>query len=253
MDRVPESFRPGKLDAGVRGPHSEFVMPWPLDPDDLKKRHSRLLDEIRWEAEDTARYTGRAQFSDRVMAAMETVARHAFVPAEEAYSAYANRPLPIGHGQTISQPYIVALMSDLLDLEPTDRVLEIGTGSGYQTAVLAELAAEVYSVETVRDLATVARERLKTLGYGNVRVRHSDGWEGWPEEAPFDAVIVTAAPEIIPPRLIEQLAIGGRLVVPVGRVFETQMLTLCTKGRDGKTDCRTRLPVAFVPMVKGEK
>ena len=163
---------------------------------------------------------------------------------------YVNRPRAIGHGQTISQPYIVALMTDLLDLEPTDRVLEIGTGCGYQAAVLAELCARVYSVETVEELAHTAAARLDRLGYANVEVRYGEGFEGWPEEAPFDAIMVTAAPTAVPPALVEQLAPGGRLVVPVGEAGTTQTLTLCRKDAEGRVERDNLLPVSFVPMFR---
>ncbi len=222
-----------------------------IDEARLRQLHARLMEEIRHEAADTQAYTGRAAFSEMVMNAMDTVDRRCFLPEEAAYTAYVNRPLPLDHGQTISQPYIVALMTDLLGLAPGDRVLEVGTGSGYQAAVLAQLAAEIYSIETVEDLARSARRRLHDLGYANIHVRHGDGWQGWPDEAPFDGIIVTAAPEESPPRLVDQLAPGGRLVVPVGRVFETQTLMLCIKDAEtGELRSEPVLPVAFVPMVK---
>lgn len=211
----------------------------------------RLLAEIERDARETESFTGRRRFSDAVMAAMAAVPRHLFVrPGDEAF-AYINRPREIGHGQTISQPYIVAVMTDLLDLEATDRVLEIGTGCGYQAAVLARLAGRVYSVETVRPLAEQARRRLQELGYDTVSVRHGDGYRGWPEEAPFDAVIVTAAPERIPEALCDQLKPGGRMVVPVGARSGPQVLKRGVKGEDGRVRFRSTLPVAFVPMVKG--
>jgi len=210
-----------------------------------------LLAQIADEAADTESWTGRRQFSPRVMAAMARVPRHRFVGRYDQGSAYDNRPLAIGHGQTISQPYIVAAMTDLLDLESDHRVLEIGTGCGYQAAVLAELAADVYSIEVVPALAEAARERLARLGYANVHVRHGDGFRGWPEEAPFDAIIVTAAPLDIPPSLPEQLKTGGRLVIPTGPRGGTQMLWRCVRRADGTLDCQRKLPVAFVPMVEG--
>jgi protein-L-isoaspartate(D-aspartate) O-methyltransferase len=186
------------------------------------------------------------------MAALGRVPRHRFVPALEQPFAYANRPLGIGYGQTISQPYIVAVMTDLLDLQPEHRVLEIGTGSGYQSAVLAELVREVYSTEIVPELAESARRRLLALGYANVEVRVGDGYSGWPEHAPYDAIIVTAAPPEVPPALIEQLKVGGRLVIPIGLSGETQMLCRCVKRPDGTIDRENKLPVAFVPMVPGD-
>ncbi len=217
------------------------------------KARTRLLDEIESDARDTASWTGRKRFSDRVMAAMTQVARHRFVPAKDAAVAYLNRPLPIGHGQTISQPYMVAVMTELLDLRPEDRVLEVGTGCGYQAAVLATIAARVYTVEVVPELARDAAERLASLGYDNVDVRPGDGFAGWPEEAPFDAVIVTAAPERVPPALIEQLKPGGRMVIPLGPVHNLQILHVGAKAKDGTFKTVPTLPVSFVPMVPGRK
>lgn len=186
---------------------------------------------------------------ERVLEAMARVPRHAFVPAEHQAAAYGDHPLPIGFGQTISQPYIVAFMTEALALQPEDRVLEIGTGSGYQTAVLAELAAEVYSIETVAELARRAASTLATLGYRNVHVRVGDGYRGWPEEAPFSKIIVTAAPEEVPPALVDQLAPGGMMVVPVGPVSGDQELRILHRTPDGVSTVRS-LPVRFVPMVK---
>ena len=213
------------------------------------KEHRRLLAEIEAEARDTKSWTGREAFSGAVMEAMARVPRHEFVRQGDEAAAYVNRPLPIGHGQTISQPYIVAVMTDLLDLGPADRVLEIGTGSGYQAAVLAEVAARVYTVEVIESLARSAIARLGRLGYDTVEVRAGDGNEGWPEQAPFDAIMVTAAPRAIPEPLVEQLKAGGRMVIPIGRVHWTQTLYLGVKGDDGKLKARKTLPVAFVPLV----
>lgn len=210
----------------------------------------RMMAAIRHDIRDTARWTGLDAFSDQVMQAMETVPRHAFFEGTEPYFAYANRPGPIGHGQTISQPYMVALMTQLLDLSPTDRVLEIGTGCGYQTAILAEIATQVFSIEAIDDLAASARTRLDRLGYGEkVHVRHGDGFDGWPEEAPFDAIVVTAAPIRVPATLRAQLKPGGRLVIPLGKVHDTQMLYRIIRKADGGFDETGILPVAFVPMV----
>jgi protein-L-isoaspartate(D-aspartate) O-methyltransferase len=181
----------------------------------------------------------------RVLAAMRRVPRHAFVPAAEQARAYADRPLPIGHDQTISQPYIVAFMSAALELAGDERVLEIGTGSGYQAAVLAELAREVYSIEIVAPLAERARDALASTGYGSVRLRIGDGYRGWPEAAPFDAILLTAAPEKVPEPLLDQLAPGGRLLAPIGA--ESQDLVLYEKTPSGLSQ-RTLLPVRFVPM-----
>jgi len=186
----------------------------------------------------------------RVLHAMETVPRHEFVPKGSINQAYDDHPLHIGHGQTISQPYIVALMSEVLELEREDRVLEIGTGSGYQAAVLAELVDQVYSIEIVEELGRDAAERLSRLGYDNVQVRIGDGYKGWPDEAPFDAVIVTAAPETVPQALVDQLAEGGRMVLPVG--VGVQELLLIEK-KNGKAVERHITSVRFVPMVHGDE
>lgn len=215
----------------------------------LAKARTRLLAEIQANAEETRSWTGRAKFSDRVMAAIAKVPREDFMQPGDRVAAYVNRPQAIGFGQTISQPFIVALMTDLLDLEPTDRVLEIGTGSGFQAAVLAELAEQVKSVERVEALALAARERLDRMGYGNVEVRTGDGFLGWPDGGQFDAIIVTAAPEHIPPALLHQLRPGGRMVIPIGRVHATQSLVRVTKDKDDRIREEATLPVAFVPML----
>ena len=207
-----------------------------------------LLDEIRAEVSETWQYTGRAALAPRVLDAFAEVPRHAFLPDTLRAAAYINRPLPIGHGQTISQPYIVALMTDLLDPKADDIVLEIGTGSGYQAAVLAKLVKQVYSLEIVAALAEQASERLRRLGYGNIEVRQGDGHAGWPEHAPFDAIIVTAAAPDIPPVLIEQLKPGGRLLIPVGSRYSGQDLLLIEKDRHGRVSQKSVLPVIFVPL-----
>jgi len=207
-----------------------------------------MLAEIERETLDTRSYTGRARLGTRVLRAMDEVPRHEFVPANLQAYAYDNAPLPIGHGQTISQPYIVAIMTDLLDLDASDVVLEIGTGCGYQTAVLARLARQVYSIEIVEPLATQARERLARLGYDNVEVRVGDGHRGWPEHAPFDAIILTASPPCIPPAVMQQLADGGRLVAPLSRDRGGQELVLMQKDARGHVTTRDVLPVAFVPL-----
>ena len=193
---------------------------------------------------------GRDIADARVLAAMEAVPRHRFVPAELLELAYEDRPLPIGHEVTISQPYIVALMSQLADVQPGDRVLEVGTGSGYQAAVLAELGAEVYSIERIEALATQAQNLLLELGYSDVRVRHGDGYAGWPERAPFDAILLTAAPPTIPTALTDQLARGGKLVAPVGAELGWQELVVIEKTKDGLRRRRVT-DVAFVPMLPG--
>jgi protein-L-isoaspartate(D-aspartate) O-methyltransferase len=182
------------------------------------------------------------------METMRRVPRHEFVPASQQPAAYLNRPLPIGHGQTISQPYIVAIMTDLLEPEKSDRILEIGTGSGYQAAVLAELVSEVYTMEIIEPLADQARQRFATLGYTNVRSLHADGYYGWPERGPFDAIVVTAAASHVPPPLIQQLKPGGRMMIPVGSRFLTQQLLLIEKRADGSITTRQVLPVRFVPL-----
>lgn len=212
--------------------------------------HQRLLDEIAAEAVATANWTGRERFSAVVMAALAKVRRDAFVPRVEWPFAYDNRPLGIGHGQTISQPYIVALMTDLLDLTAEDRVLEIGTGCGYQAAVLALIAGSVCTIEVVPELAAAAQQRLARLGYENVATRAGDGWRGWPEAAPFDAIIVTAAPTEMPAALVTQLKPGGRLVIPIGPRCDTQTLYRCVKRADGTLAMEEKLPVAFVPMIR---
>lgn len=187
--------------------------------------------------------------NERVLAAMARVPRHLFVPEAYQREADADHPLPIGHGQTISQPYIVAYMTEQLDPRPDDRVLEIGTGSGYQTAVLAELAREVYSMEVVTELADAARRLLRSRGYANVEVRAGDGHQGWPAAAPFDRIMVTAAPPGIPPALVDQLAVGGTLVAPVGPAGDAQVMTVVRKSAEGAAIERT-IPVRFVPMVE---
>ncbi len=217
---------------------------------DFRSERQRLLAEIAEEAAATAAWTGRRRFADAVMVALAAVPRHRFVPQFEEWLAYLNRPLGIGHGQTISQPYIVALMTDLLDLEPADRVLEIGTGCGYQAAVLSRLCARVYSIEVVAELAESARARLAGLGFENIEVRHGDGFKGWPEQAPFDAIIVTAAPREVPDALVGQLKAGGRLVIPIGEPGGSQTLCRAIKDASGNLTMARMLPVAFVPMIR---
>ena len=188
----------------------------------------------------------------RVLAAMRDVPRHRFVPASQETEAYQDRPLSIGHGQTISQPYIVALMTELVRPQPTDRALEIGTGSGYQAAILSRLTAHVYTIEIVEPLAREAEQRLKTLGYTNVTVRAGDGYAGWPDAAPFDVIVVTAAPDHVPAPLIAQLKPGGRLVIPVGPMFDVQQLQLIEKDAAGQLHTHTVATVAFVPLRRKE-
>ncbi len=208
---------------------------------DEATRRAVLVDEV---VATQARY-GDRPFTPETLAALGRTERHLFVPAELRDAAYANRPLPIGYGQTISQPYIVALMTDLLRVGAGDRVLEVGTGSGYQAAVLAELVAEVYTIEIVPPLARRAARDLARLGYDNVTVREGDGYRGWPDQAPFDAIIITAAPPRIPEPLLEQLKPGGRMVLPVGEHY--QELVLITRDEQGLHH-RRLIPVRFVPM-----
>ncbi|MCH8276503.1 MAG: protein-L-isoaspartate(D-aspartate) O-methyltransferase [Bacteroidetes bacterium] len=186
-----------------------------------------------------------------VLRAMATVARHRFVPESYVDNAYSDRPLPIGYGQTISQPYIVALMTQLLELEPGDRVLEIGTGSGYQAAVLAEILDDVYTIEIIPELADRAAGLFHVLAYDSIRVKQADGYYGWEEYAPFDAIVVTAAAEHIPPPLVRQLKDGGRMIIPVGSPFFTQTLMLVTKAGD-KVTTNSMLPVRFVPFTRSD-
>ena len=187
----------------------------------------------------------------RVLEAMRRVPRHLFVPADLVRHAYEDRPLPIGNGQTISQPYIVALMTELARPAPSDRALEIGTGSGYQAAVLARLVSRLFTIELEEELARQADQRLRALEYTNVTVRHGDGYAGWSDEAPFDIILVTAAPEHVPPALVEQLAPNGRMVIPIGAEFDTQELTVVRKGPSGTVTTEHVLPVRFVPLRRG--
>ena len=210
-----------------------------------------MLDGIARLTSHTAESTGVDTIDPAVMTAIDRVPRHEFVPGDLRSSAYANRPLPIGYGQTISQPYIVALMTHLLEIESGGRVLEIGTGSGYQAAVLAELAAHVHTIEIVEPLAEQATRRLARLGYAGVSTRLGDGYYGWPDAAPFDAIIVTAAAAHVPPPLVEQLAPSGVLVIPVGEPFSVQLLLLVCKRADGEVSVRQILPVRFVPLTGG--
>jgi protein-L-isoaspartate(D-aspartate) O-methyltransferase len=214
------------------------------DDVDYAALRAELVEDVR----AYASYAGDEPFSDEVLTVLGRVERHRFVPAGQARYAYENRPLPIGHGQTISQPYIVALMTDLLGLDAGDVVLEVGTGSGYQAAVAAELAQHVYSIEIIEALAASAAQRLQHLGYDNVTTRLGDGYYGWEAQAPFDAIIVTAAASHVPPPLIEQLKPGGRMVIPVGARFMTQLLLLLEKGEDGEIVTRQIGAVRFVPL-----
>jgi len=211
-----------------------------------------MVSEIDAMYADTRSETGLPAMSPAVRAAMGKVERHRLVPDASRAAAYRNHPLPIGAGQTISQPYIVALSTDLLGLKGGERVLDVGTGSGYQAAVLAEIASAVYSIEVIASLGNEARQRLLDLGYRNIEVRIGDGNLGWPEEAPFDGIIVTAAAPRIPPALVDQLKPGGRMVIPVGGDADIQILKLVTKRADGGYDEKRLLPVRFVPLVPGK-
>jgi protein-L-isoaspartate(D-aspartate) O-methyltransferase len=205
---------------------------------------AQMMAEIATEAVLTATYTGKASFSGRVMQVIGKMPRHEFVPVELQSYAYLNRPLPIGYDKTISQPYIVALMTDLLEIEREERVLEIGAGAGYQAAILAELAHQVYSVDIIEELVQGAEKRLGRLGYTNIAFHVANGYYGWPEHAPYDKIMVTAAAELIPPALIAQLRAGGRMVIPTG-IPEKQALTLVEKSQAGKVTTRDVLPVRF--------
>ena len=220
---------------------------------DPESELQHLLARVVAETRETGDQTGCYVLSERVLGALAAVPRHCFVPVERREWAYADMPLPIGRGQTISQPFIVALMTELLALEPDAVVLEIGTGSGYQTAVLARLARQVYSVERIPELAEAAAHRLRELGYPNVEVRTGDGGQGWEEYAPFDGIIVTAAAADIPPALVRQLKPGGRMVVPVGAQYQTQDLRLLHKDERGMAYGRSVLPVVFVPLVRNRE
>ena len=214
----------------------------------MNKKMQRLLSEIESEYRFTRSMTGIASLDPKVKSAISSTPRDKFVPKSQIESAFYNGPLPIGHGQTISQPYIVALMTDLLQLESDDVVLEIGTGSGYQTAILSQLCKQVYSIEYVPALADMAKTRLEKLGYNNIECRAGNGYDGWPEHAPYDAIIVTAAATHIPEPLIKQLKPDGRMVIPVGGPYMYQELTLVEKDKDGELDIRGILSVAFVPF-----
>ena len=230
---------------------------------DMRRARAALIAVIETEVAETSYFLGKESLDPRVVAALARVPRHRFVPEVNQGVAYENRPQPIGHGQTISQPYMVAIMTDLVAAGPDDKVLEIGTGCGYQTAILAELAAAVYSIEIVAELAGPAGKRLQGLGYHEVKVRTGDGALGWPEHAPYEAIVVTAAAwHRVPPALTEQLAPGGRLVIPVDRsraaarypfASQDQELLLITKDLSGRLSERAVLPVSFVPLVEGGK
>ncbi|MDQ0144028.1 protein-L-isoaspartate(D-aspartate) O-methyltransferase [Cupriavidus necator] len=231
-----------------------MALSWPGPPvaaaaDDTRSaQRADMVTEIAAVAAAAGAQSGRHALDPRVMAVIGQVPRHEFVPDAQKPHAYENRPLPIGHGQTISQPYIVALMTDLLRVKPGDTVLEIGTGSGYQAAVLSGLARAVYTIEIIEPLGRQACERLQRLAYQQVACKVGDGYYGWDEHAPYDAIVVTAAASHVPPPLIRQLKPGGRMVIPVGAQFLTQYLLLVEKSADGTVSTRQILPVRFVPL-----
>ena len=216
--------------------------------EDYAHARAKMLKTIQQNVTLTRLATHKDHLDKRVMAALSHVPRHIFVPRGEEKYAYENRPLSIGYGQTISQPYIVALMTDLLQIKPGDRILEIGTGSGYQAAVLAELTDAVYTIEIIKPLGEQAAQRLHKLGDDKIHTRIGDGYYGWKEAAPFDGIIVTAAASHVPPPLLQQLKPGGRMVIPVGSHFLTQQLMVIDKLADGKIISHQILPVAFVPL-----
>ena len=217
---------------------------------DYAAARARLLREIEQDFRATVSDTGVSAPSPALRRALDTVPRERFVPPALAARAYENNPLPIGEGQTISQPFIVALMTELLQLPPGARVLEVGTGSGYQAAILAEMGMRVHSIEIVAPLAERARAALDAAGYASVVTRIGDGYQGWPDAAPFDGIIVTAAPDHVPPALVEQLKPGGRMVIPVGPNWLSQELRVIRKEPDGRTVTQRTLPVRFVPLTR---
>ena len=215
---------------------------------DFSRERTKMVRLIEQDVYKTGLYIGKTVFDHRVMQAMGTVPRHVFVPLTYRKHAYENRPFPIGFSQTISQPYIVALMTDLLSIKPGDKALEIGTGSGYQAAILSELTDKVFTIEIIKELGMRADSVIKQQGYKNIQTRIGDGYYGWSEQAPFDVIVVTAAAGHIPPPLIQQLKPGGRMVIPVGSRFMVQQLVLVTKDDKGKVSTRQILPVMFVPL-----
>jgi len=216
----------------------------------FERERRQMLADIDADVAFTRELTGRDHLDESVMTAMYQVHREDFVPDAQRHASFRDGALPVGYGQTISQPYIVALMTDLLDLRADSVVLEIGSGTGYQTAILAQLASKVYSIERIPELAQAAQQRLKDLGYDNVEMRCADGSQGWPENAPFDGIIVTAAAASIPPALLAQLKPGGRMVIPIGLPRMHQDLMLVTSDQQGKTEKSKILGVAFVPLIE---
>ncbi len=238
----------------MRHPIKQFVflalclLPGMLPAEDYGTQRQAMIDLIEADVVRTSKHLQKESLTTGVLDVMGQVPRHRFVPEERQAQAYENRPLPIGHGQTISQPYIVAIMTDLIDPQPDDRALEIGTGSGYQAAVLSRLVEEVYSMEIIEPLGEQARQRLRQLDYDNIQVRIGDGYFGWETQAPFDIIIVTAAASHIPPPLVKQLKTGGRMIIPVGSRFMTQQLLLVNKDSLDEISVRQILPVRFVPL-----
>jgi protein-L-isoaspartate(D-aspartate) O-methyltransferase len=228
-----------------------FLLIGETQAQDFAAERARMVAEVEAMYAETRSVTGLPTMSPQVRAALGKVERHRLVPPEQRALSYRNHPLPIGQGQTISQPYIVALSADLIVPQPRHVVLEVGTGSGYQAAILAETVGRVFSVEIIESLGKEAAERLKTLGYNNIEIKIGDGYKGWPEKAPFDAIVVTAAAPRVPEALIEQLKPGGRLVIPVGEPGRAQDLLLIVKTAEGKVERKAILPVRFVPLVPG--
>jgi protein-L-isoaspartate(D-aspartate) O-methyltransferase len=222
------------------------------DGQDYASQRARMVSEVEAMYAETRAETGLPAMSPAVRKALGKVERHRLVPPAEASRAYRNHPLPIGAGQTISQPYIVALSTDLLQPKPADVILEVGTGSGYQAAVLAEIVSRVFTIEILESLGRTAAKRLEELGYGNIEVRIGDGYAGWPEKAPFDGIVVTAAAPRVPQALVDQLKPGGRMVIPLGGPGDIQYLQLLTKRADGGVEEKRVLPVRFVPLVPGK-
>jgi len=229
-----------------------LIMPLSGFGADFAQRRAAMVETITGLVQDTTASSGVRSLDSAVEEAFRTVPRHRFVPKGRHARAYANRPLPIGHGQTISQPYIVALMTQLLAPQPDDDMLEIGTGSGYQAAILAEIVNAVHSIEIIPELHRTAQRTLADNGYDNVITKNADGYQGWPEHAPFDGIVVTAAVDHVPPPLVKQLAPGGRLVLPLGDPFTSQVLTVVEKTEDGSVSSRQILPVRFVPLTRAD-
>jgi protein-L-isoaspartate(D-aspartate) O-methyltransferase len=216
--------------------------------DDYARQRENMIRAIEADVDATSIYIKKEALDPRVMEAMNTVPRHALVPINQRSDAYLNRPLPIGYGQTISQPYIVAIMTDLLNPQPEHKILEVGTGSGYQAAILSRLVRQVYTIEVIEALGKRAKVDLAELGYDNIQTQIGDGYYGWRQHAPFDGIVVTAAASHVPPPLIQQLKPGGRIIIPVGSRFLTQQLLLITKDEGGNLTTRQILPVRFVPL-----